>query len=172
MSVDGTDFMIYEPRPFSGMWLSHKFEKSGLRYEIGLCIQTGLIAWIHGPFPAGRWNDIKVFRYKLKHALPLGERVECDRGYRGEYYKIDLPYECIGNGRLQTRIKDLVRARHENLNRRFKQFGCLKQIFRHPIQKHVAVFSAIAAIVPISLENGHPLFDLGYEYKTIDDKFL
>ena len=172
MSVDGTDFLIYEPRPFSGMWKSHKFEQSGLRYEIGLCIQTGLIAWIHGPFPAGRWNDIKIFRYKLKHTLPPGERVECDNEYKGEFAKIDLPLECLGKDGMQKRIKDLVRARHKNLNRRYKQFGCLKQCFRHPIQKHVVVFSAISAVVQISLENGHPLFDLAHEYKTIDDKFI
>lgn len=28
--------------------------------------------------------------------LPRGERVECDRGYRGENLKIDTPDECFG----------------------------------------------------------------------------
>ena len=130
------------------------------------------MAWVHGPFPAGSFNDIKIFRHKLKQELPANERVECDNGYGGEYAKIDLPNECCGDGDLQEKIKTCVRSRHENLNRRFKTFGCLKQVFRHSPDKHCTVFCAVASIVQISLENGPPLFDLGYEYKTIDNKLF
>ena len=45
---------------------------------------TGHIVWLMGPFPAGDWNDITIFRFALKHMLEEHERVEADDGYRGE----------------------------------------------------------------------------------------
>jgi hypothetical protein len=41
VSVDGTDFQINEPTPFSKGYYSHKFNGPGLRYEIALNIMTG-----------------------------------------------------------------------------------------------------------------------------------
>jgi hypothetical protein len=56
MTVDGTDFRFQEPIPFDPGWYSHKFKCACLRYEIGICIQTGEIALlINGPFPCGAW---------------------------------------------------------------------------------------------------------------------
>lgn len=43
MPVDGTDFRIEEPKPFSSGWYSHKFNGPGVRYEVGLAIQRGYI---------------------------------------------------------------------------------------------------------------------------------
>lgn len=43
VSLDGADFKIEEPTPFSPKWFSHKFKGPGLRYEVGLCIRTGYI---------------------------------------------------------------------------------------------------------------------------------
>ena len=59
--VDGTDFWICEPKPFAKDISSHKFVKAGLCYEVGVCVQTGLIVWINGPFAAGKYNDITFF---------------------------------------------------------------------------------------------------------------
>ena len=171
MTVDCTDFEIPEPKPWSSFWFSYKHQQSGLTYEVGLCIQTGHVVWAHGPFPSGTLNDLEIFRFKLKKMLPRGERVECDRGYRGERFKIDTPDECFGAHRvLQYRIKELIRARHETLNGRLKVFGCLTQRFRHPIDKHIHFFCAVLSIVQIGIENGHPLFKIKVNYKTIDEK--
>ncbi|CAB9503514.1 expressed unknown protein [Seminavis robusta] len=65
---------------------SHKFaKKGGLRYEVALCIQTGHVVWINGPFPCGKYNDIKIFRRALISHLEDGERVEADDAYVGEH---------------------------------------------------------------------------------------
>jgi hypothetical protein len=84
MTVDGTDVMIWEPKPFSRMWYSHKFNGAGLRYEIGVCIQTGDIVWVNGPFKCGPWPDLSIFRINLKNLLLPREQVEADNGYRGD----------------------------------------------------------------------------------------
>jgi hypothetical protein len=50
MTVDGTDFWVYEPTPFDTQWYSHKINGPALRYEVAVCIKkTGWIVWIN-PF--------------------------------------------------------------------------------------------------------------------------
>jgi hypothetical protein len=51
------------------------------RYEIGICIKTGDILWVNGPFMCGSWLDIKIYRRDLKQKLRVGEMVEADSGY-------------------------------------------------------------------------------------------
>lgn len=82
--MDGTDFRINEQTPFWKGWYSFKFKAAGLRYEVGLNIQTGNICWINGPFAPGFWNDLSIFCLKLKTLLPPGEMVEADGVYRGD----------------------------------------------------------------------------------------
>ena len=105
------------------------------------------------------------------HRLEDVERVEADKGYRGASGKVDLPHECLGrsNPIKQRRSKALVRARHETLNKRLKQFNCLKMIFRHDLSKHKTTFKAVCVITQYTLECGNPLFRIS-GYKTKNDK--
>lgn len=81
MSVDTVDFRI----PFHGRkFHTHKWKfGSGLRYEAAVCILTGELVWINGPFEPGIWNDVSIFRSCLLSMLEDGERVEADDGYIG-----------------------------------------------------------------------------------------
>ena len=47
--------------------------KSGLCYEVALCIMTGDIAWINGPYDRGIWPDIKIFHDSLMSHLGQNE---------------------------------------------------------------------------------------------------
>ena len=38
MTVDGTDYEIYQPALFSKHWYSHKFNGPAIKYEIGVSI--------------------------------------------------------------------------------------------------------------------------------------
>lgn len=164
VSVDGTDFQIPTTLPYDRSWFSHKFRKPGVRYEVGIAIQTGWIVWIHGPFKAGV-PDINIFRSKiLKKLKEANERAETDDGYAGEPSACDLPKEMLMGSPGQYKRKALVRSRHETCNKRFKQFGCLKSVFRHDLRHHKNVFTAIAVLTQLSIVNGNPLFQV--EYKT------
>jgi hypothetical protein len=158
ISVDGTDFRIYNTLPFWTGWFSHKFKGPGLRYEVALNIMTGDIVWIHGPFPCGKYPDITIFRSALKQELPNNEKAEADLGYRGEAAKIRLP---VAGDDVQQR----VRSRHETVNRRFKQFECLGRVFRHNLGKHGSVFGAVAVITQLGIGSGEKLFQVK-EYRS------
>ena len=70
LSLDGTHCPIEEPKPWSQIWSSHKLgKKAGVTYEIGLRIHTPDLAWVNGPFPAGQYNDLDMFRASLKGKL-------------------------------------------------------------------------------------------------------
>ena len=149
VTVDGTDCQIQQPYPFSRKWYSHKFKKAGLRYEIGVCIQTGWIVWVNGPYPCGTWPDIKIFRHKMKAMLLPGERVEADNGYRGEPLHIRVPDNAVSIS--DKNAMKHSRSRHETINSRIKNFGCLSQPFRHCLDKHVTFFSAVVVCVQVGI---------------------
>jgi DDE superfamily endonuclease len=152
--------MINEPSPFNRKWFSHKFHGPGLRYEVAVCIQTGDIVWINGPFACGRWPDIKIFRLQLRDLLSPGEMVEADRGYRGEPTKIRTPDEFVSL--TDRKAKSRARARHETVNKRLKQWGSLKQRFRHDLGKHKLVFAAVAVCTQLCFEMGEQPFPCNY----------
>jgi hypothetical protein len=94
------------------------------------------------------------------HTLDLNERVEADDGYIGEDPvhvktpsgpRIDTPAE--------QRYKSTLRMRHETVNKRIKTFGCLStKHFRHDAVFHSGCFRAVAVLIQLSIERGHPLF--------------
>jgi hypothetical protein len=159
---------MQEPWPFniihSPVWFGHKFKGAGLRYEVGLSIIGGDIVWLNGPFPCGQMNDMQIFRdFGMKDALEEGERVEADDGYAAldpEYVKTrSSPLHSIE----MRDVRNSIRARHETVNKRLKQWGVLREVFRHDSSKHSMCFRAVAVLTQLSIENGEPLFPIkGY----------
>ena len=81
VSVDGTDFGIDEPKPFSAQWYSHKLNRAGLRYGVCIWAEIKRIVWASGPCPACSHSDVKIFREALKPLLGQFEFVIADCGY-------------------------------------------------------------------------------------------
>lgn len=158
---------IEQKQPFWSGWYSHKFNGPGVRYEVAVCIRTGAIVWIHGPFPCGAWPDIKIFRHALVNMLEAGERVESDAGYIGEHpAKTCIPDPLDTPAKADMRSR--VRARHETVNKRFKNFGCMKQVFRQEdLVWHSACFRAVAVITQLSFDAGEPVFDVDYDDSVV-----
>ena len=64
------------------------------------------------------------------------ERVEADDGYEGEApLKVKCP-SSIGIPEEKHRMMGIVRRRQETVNRRFKQWSILKQVFCHELSMH------------------------------------
>lgn len=148
--------MSLEPRPLNPIWYSKKFNKAALRYEIAICIFTGAIVSYTGPFNAGSWNDLKIFRYKLKRMLSYGEKVVADRGYPGEP-KVITPYSAKSDKHLE--LMNRARARHETINGRLKTWKCLANRYRHAAKKHHICFRAVVTIEQIKM-NAKPTWQV------------
>jgi len=157
---DGTDFRVAE---HGKIWYSFKYKKSGVRYEVGLCIFTGEIVWISGPYECGKWNDISIFRNALMSELSPAERVEADDGYIGEHPRHIKCPKGFANQEQTLFMQQRVRNRQETVNKRFKNWGILKEVYRHAIPKHGDVFRAIVVITQLSITNGEQLFECGYK---------
>jgi hypothetical protein len=56
-----------------------------------------------------------------------------------------------------------VRARHETLNGRLKNWGILSQVFHHHIMTYGDVFRACAVVTQLTVENGEPLFEVEHK---------
>ena len=126
-----------------------------------MCIQTGLIVWINGPFAVGKYNDITIFRSKVIYELLDWEMVEADQGYVGQLNKIHVKYE-LGVSENQFEAKARARARGETINGRFKNFCVLMDRYRHKISMHSFVFWAVAVLTQISLTTVSPTFKVNY----------
>jgi len=159
LTVDGTD---YEGPELGRNWYSHKFKRSAVRYEIALCILTGDICWVSGPYEAGAWPDIKIFRDSLMSHLEKGERVEADDGYIGEHPQWIKCPKGFANLEETEFVQQRCRNRQETVNKRLKQFGVLKQRYRHDLTMHGDIFRACAVLTQLAINDGDKLFSCGY----------
>ncbi len=165
MAVDGMDFRIPQKGAATkgNAFASHKYAgKSALRYELGVDILAENLLWIQGPYPAGKYTVIKFFNKVLRYFLEPGERVEADEVYRGHPDKIKYPGN-DANPAENRGMQGRVRARHEMLNGRLKNWGILSQVFRHHIMMHGDVFRACAVVTQLTIQDGEPLFEVEYE---------
>ena len=95
--------------------------------------------------------------------LEHGERVEADDGYIGEAPQfVKCPASFVNSPDTQQ-MKLIVRRQQETVNKRFKMWGSLKQVYRHKIEEHGELFRAICVITQLTIINGEPLFTVGYE---------
>ena len=161
MSIDGTDFRIQQKGAVAkgNDFASFKLNgKSALRYEIGLDILEGNLIWIQGPYAAGKWTDISIFRHCLMDHLDPYERVVADKGYVGEAPQF---VKCPNSKTLRQehqRMTQQVSAWHKTINARFKYWGILQQEYRHDIDDHGDVVVALGVIIQLTIEHGKPLY--------------
>ncbi len=162
MSINGTAFCIL-PKGAArkgNAFGSHKYAgKSALRYELGICICTGHLVWIQGPYPAGKFNDIAIFNKALVNFLDPYERVEADGGQWLSWASkvCQVPREWA-NPPDSLAMQARVRSRHETFNGGLKNWGILSQVFHHDTILHGPVFRACAVFTQLMVENGEPLF--------------
>jgi hypothetical protein len=118
------------------------------------------------PFPCGSWSDITILRHAILHFLEEYERIEADNGYEGEAPRyVKTPAGCT-RPREEKEMRNRVRGRHETVNERFKNWGCLSQRFRSKnVSKFSASFRAVAVMTQLAIECGEPLFPVGNDYR-------
>jgi DDE superfamily endonuclease len=159
MTIDGTDMPIYETYPFDPALYSYKLNGPGLRYEIAVCIATGQIVWINGPYKPTQWVDITIFRHKLMWKLLEGEWVVGDGGYSdGNQFVVP---KRTGPVWLQE-MTAMATVRHETINSRMKVWTILRNSYKYgkgtdeQMRRHGQTVKAIANVVNIWLTESPP----------------
>jgi len=149
---------VNEPSPFDPSFFSHKLRHAGLRYEIGICLKTGWIVWVNGPYKCGAWNDLRIAWNALHSSLLPGEQYVADGGYKNPYARTP-----DGTNSYEQGQYSLARARHETVNWRFKVFKCMQDEWRHSRDKHGDAFRAVAMITQIAIADGGLAFGIHYD---------
>ena len=94
--------------------------------------------------PCGRWPDLRIARYEIIYEVDQEEKILADGGYKdGEDGFFETP---TGQTNADQAMKAAARARHEAVNRRFKQFNCMKNVWRHSRPRHGTAFRAVVNI--------------------------
>ena len=172
LSVDATDCQTQNQGDCHEAFYSFKFKSGGLHYEVGICIRTGDIVWLNGPFPPGDWPDVEIFRSDLKLHLEENERVETNDGYIGE----DPCFtKCPGGIRFMEdkhfhKKRSKVRNCGETANHHLKTFNIICDTFRHDIEQHSMCFRACAVLAQLSFQVGNKkLFNVpNYDQEWMD----
>lgn len=165
MSVDGTHCWINEPihpdwsqdRKF----YSHKYNKAGINYELGVSLSSSHLIWMNGPFRAGA-SDARVFRKRglMEKLQALGKKTIGDRGYQGKKYEhVMSTFNCMDSYGTR-KFKSRALKRQENFNNMTKRFEILQGRFRHGVKEFKYSFESICVICQLQLENGMPLYDI------------
>jgi hypothetical protein len=165
LTVDGTHCWIQEPQhptwSKDSSWYSHKYNKAGVNYELGLSISENRLVWMNGPFKAGK-NDVSTFTNKgLKQKLQAigpGKKAIGDSGYTGHSQHISTPNS--HDSRNVKKFKGRALLRQEKFNGMTKNFDCLSGRFRHSADRFENCFEAVCVICQYQLENNRPLFDV------------
>ena len=143
--------------------------KAGLTYEIALHLWENRVVWINGPFPPNDGGDRAIFVEEgLQAAIPEGKKGIADKIYKGcDKVALHNSLDCY-----EVRLfKRRARARQESINARLKNFGVLKQRFRHKkahlqhegfvgSTKHETFVHAALVICTFQMEFGSPLFNV------------
>ena len=90
------------------------------------------------------------------------ERVEADDGYIGEHPQHIKCPKGVANLEETKFMQARVRSRQETINNRFKNWGILRQRYRHDIRRHGVAARSVMILTQISIDNGDKLFSCGY----------
>ena len=123
-----------------------------MAHEIGCNVHTVDICWAFGGYTAGT-PDIILSRKEVSSVLPAGEFLIANKGYYGDPDKIITPKNNDYSDTFNYKHK-LMMGRHEEINKRVKDFKCMSDTWRHSWESHVRAFYAFINLTQIKLENG------------------
>jgi len=117
---------------------------------VGICISTGWIVWLNGPYRCGTWSDEAIAQDGLHMILGEGERYIADGGYKSIYCLSPMD----ATTQYETVYMQMCRTRHETINSRFKKFSIISNIFKREAAKHGLYMYSIANIVQLGIMAG------------------
>ena len=163
ISVDGIHCWINEPSHAEwsqdSAYYSHKYNKAGLDYELGISLVDNRLLWMKGPYPAGT-NDITVFREGglLDELKKRKQKAIGDKGYNGEKKYVST-FNAHDNAGVKV-FKSRALKRHENFNNLLKQNQILDTRFHHNHERFACAFEACCVLAQYRIQGEIPLYDI------------
>jgi hypothetical protein len=114
---------------------------------VAVCISTGWIVWLNGPYRCGSWNDLKIAKDGLHHILDHGERYIADGGYNTP--QALNPHDAFSHE--ERMYMQICRTRHETINRLFKNFAIVGTVFKRDVGKHGLFLYSVANVVQVGI---------------------
>ena len=145
-------------------YYSHKHNKVGLDYELGISLVENHLLWMRGPFPAGS-NDITIFRVRglRDQLIERQQKAIGDKGYDGGPNCVST-YNAHDNEGVKL-FKSRALGRHESFNGLLKQNKFFDTRFRHNKERFACAFEACCVLTHYRIiETEIPLF-----YIVIED---
>ena len=99
----------------------------------------------------------------LMKELDRGERVIADKIYGAEAPRYVTAPGTIFALPENQEMEKAVRGRHEHVNKRFKQWGIMRDGFRHKPTLHQSAFRAVVSMTQLCIESGEPLASVHYQ---------
>ena len=160
-TVDGVDFRIKEKSNerlnIDKKYISVKFNKAGLKYQIVLSIVEPKCVSFTGPLKCSI-HDTTVWKQSgLADKTGPGKFGIGDRGYDGQE---KISAKNLRDPKPFRQFKARALARHETFNGRLKMYNALNYVYKHDVDKHKFVFQAICVTVQYQMDNGSPIFDV------------
>lgn len=78
----------------------------------------------------------------------------------------------MGNKVECEEMQSRVRSRQETINKRFKQWAMMKNIYKGDIRHHASYFRVVAIVTQIAIEHGEPLFVVDYADPDFDNIYF
>ena len=169
LSVDGTHAKTNEPRDNdmrrNPKNFSYKNNFAGLNYQIAVNIFKNQIAYANTADP-GSVHHMTAMRNEFIALLPEGARVIADSGYTG---KSDLEKSIFAvrntfDTAAVKNFKKSARARQESVNKRLKEYKCMKECWTDGVERHKVAFTACLVLVQYAIEDtsatGEPLMTI------------
>jgi len=98
---------------------------------------------------------VKNFKDNLRGQLQEDEMVVANDGYNNS--KALTPSTSYDHRR---NLFNMIRARHEIINRRLKHFNSVGGVFRHEIRYQGQVYHAVARLTALMIDTTDPLFQI------------
>jgi hypothetical protein len=156
MAIDTTLCESYRPGgngPLESDFYTGWKKQHGLKYEIGVCIQTRQPCWVSDAFSAKDADSVVVRSSGLLDHLLPGELVLADKGYVGAAPQVMAPFRPARNA-AQEEFNHAIKTHRyiiENLIGRIKVFGFASQRWRHNILLHEMCFKTVAHLVALDI---------------------
>lgn len=108
---------------------------------------------MNGPYPPGRYADIKIFKISLLNQLKSTERVIGDNCYtHAKFYTAkNVKYDSF-------RVCYRLRSHHEKVNELLKNHEFIHQKFRHHVSLHGVVSHTVDQITEMMIRESDPMF--------------